>query len=456
MDGSKSTFNLVASTTGAYKVHRILDKDNVDIRFDHSKEVYVVSCPEARIDQYKEELEQCSGKGNVDIPISVRGLPPWTVTYRRYSHNHRKDDQDLQIDAEPVDYSSPWLPGWSKPAVPDYSWAKQHEMNLSVSMGLSTPGKYDFQVMRVKDGCGNVMDFKNLVAQGHSESEIRHVQVRERPSVSMNCDPRKPIKIIKLGNNPSENIGLSINRGTGPYHIGYVYQKTDIDEPQIMKDIVSENRLAKIVADRPGLYTLSHIKDAYCEGEVELPRDCAVTVATHPTVDIISHTINDSCVGAIGVTVDATFTGEGPWTVCYDVYRDNVRQGAEVCPSSTKPRLNLELKPDQSGNFEYRFKSVSDKNYANVKVEVPPVFQNIHPQPSAKFKNIRSMKTCRGSSEQLDVELSGTGPWDIEYRIIRGTEIQLMTLKNISQKSTKLTLPPFEREGTYSVVGRLG
>jgi nucleoporin POM152 len=456
LDSSKSTFNLMAPTPGAYKVLRILDKDNIDIRFDHSKEVYVVSCPEAKIDQHKQALEQCSGKGNVEIPISVRGLPPWTVTYRRDSHNHKRDDQELQIDAEPVDYASPWLPGWSKPAKPDYAWAKQHEMNLSVSMGLSTPGKYDFQVMRVKDGCGNVVDFKNLVAQGHSEAEIRHVHVRERPSVSMSCDPRKPIKIIKVGDNPSENIDLSISRGTAPYQIGYVYQKTDIDEPQMMKDIVvSDIKSAKIVADRPGLYTLSHIKDDFCEGEVELPRDCAVTVATHPTVDIISHPINDSCVGAIGVTVDATFTGEGPWTVCYDVYRDNVRQGGEVCPSSTKPRLNLELKPDQSGNFEYRFKSVSDKNYGNVKVDVPPVFQNIHPQPSAKFRNIRSMKTCRGSSEQLDVELSGTGPWDIEYRIIRGTEIHLTTLKNISQKSTKLTLPPFEREGMYSVVSGL-
>ncbi|KAG0053627.1 hypothetical protein BGZ83_000768 [Gryganskiella cystojenkinii] len=449
--GTVSSYNLTASTVGAYKIHRILDKEGVDIRFDHSKEVYVVPCPEAKIDQYNQSLEQCTGKGNVDIPIAVRGLPPWTVTYRRKSHTDRKDDQELQIDAEPIDYSSPFLPGWSKSTKQDYGWAKQHEMNLSVSLGLSTPGTYDFQVTRVKDGCGNVVELNSLVALGAREPEIRHVEVRDRPSVSMNCDPRKPIKIVKQNKAKKNSIRLAITRGTGPYRIGYVYQKTDLDEPEVMKDIVSDSKMAEIPADRPGLYTLSYIKDSFCDGEVELPRDCAVTVASLPTVDIVSHPINDSCVGAIGVTVDATFTGEGPWKVCYDVYRDNRLLATDVCPTSTKPRLNLDLKPDQSGNFEYRFKSVSDKNYGNQAVIAPPIFQNIHPQPSAKFRDTESLKTCKGSSADLDVELSGTGPWDIEYRIIRGTESQLLTLRNITKKSARLTLPPFEREGTYSV-----
>ncbi|KAF9091295.1 hypothetical protein BGX23_005297 [Mortierella sp. AD031] len=455
-EGGKSIYNLRANTPGSYKLLEILDKESVGVRFYHDREVFVVNCPEARIEHHKDTLDLCSGKGDVDIPIVVRGLPPWTVTYRRRSP--KKETQQLLIESEPEEYSSPFLKGWSQPETPNYSWAKQHEMNLSVSLGLSSPGDYTFQVTMVKDGCGNVMDIQGLVARNLREPEIRHVHVRERPSVSMMCDPRWPIKIVEMGDSPSVDIGLNVKRGTAPFQIGYVYQETDLDEPHAMKDIqVKDNDKARIVATKAGLYTLSHIKDAYCEGEIGLPRDCSVTVATRPTVDIVSHPINDSCVGAIGVTVDATFTGEGPWEVCFEVWRNGELKSRNVCHSSPKPRLNLELKPDLSGNFQYIFKTVSDKNYSKIKVNLPPVLQNIHPQPSAAFASGQTgLKTCRGSSENLHVELFGTGPWDIEYRVIRGTASQLYTQRNITQKSTTLSLPPFEREGIYSIdLGRV-
>ncbi|KAG0213836.1 hypothetical protein BGX28_003510 [Mortierella sp. GBA30] len=458
LEEPKSLYNLKASAAGAYKLHRILDKDNVDVRFYHDREVYVVSCPEARIDHYRDTLDRCSGKGDVDIPIVVQGLPPWTVTYKR-KREGTQETQELLIESEPTGYSSPFLKGWSPPATPNYSWATQREMNLSVNLGLSTSGKYTFQVSKVKDGCGNIIDIQGLVARNLRDPEIRHVNVRERPSVVMKCDPRTPIKIVTLGESPTADIGLHIEHGTAPYHVGYVYQKSDLDEPTAMKDIrvIEDDQNARIVAQQPGLYTLSHIKDGFCEGEVGYPRDCSVIVASRPTVDIVSHPINDSCVGAIGVTVDATFTGEAPWTVCYDILRNGRLETPNFCHKSLKPRMILELKPEHSGSFEYRFKTVSDNNYPKVKVDLPPILQKIHPQPSAVFVSDRTgIKACRGSSKNLDIELFGTGPWDVEYRVIRGTTIQLLTVHNITETRTTLTLPPFEREGIYSVdLGRV-
>ncbi|KAF8969294.1 hypothetical protein BGZ46_010696 [Entomortierella lignicola] len=451
-DDTKSVYQLRASTSGAYKLQRILDKDRMDIRFYHDKEVYVVNCPEARIDNYKDTLEYCAGKGDIDIPIVVRGLPPWTVTYKRHTGSG-SNVQELMIESEPPGYSSPLLKGWSAPSTPNYSWAKQHEMNLSVSLGLSNPGQYGFQVTRVTDGCGNAINLQGLVARNLRDPEIRRVNIRERPTVSMKCDPRVPIKIVTKDSAPPANIGLDMKRGSAPFQVGYVYQKSDLDEPQAMPDVrFDEGNITYIDAKLPGVYTLSHIKDAFCEGDIEFPRDCSVIIATRPTVDIESHPINDSCVGAIGVTVDATFTGEGPWKVCFQVWRNGNPEPRQTCHTSSKPRLNLELKPRLPGNYEYKFTTVSDKNYDDIAVDLPSVFQNIHPQPSAVFVDNQSgMKTCRGTSKTLDVELYGTGPWDIEYRVIRGTEIKLFTEKNINQKVATLTLPPFEREGTYSI-----
>ncbi|KAF9165816.1 hypothetical protein BGX21_002942 [Mortierella sp. AD011] len=451
-EDAKSIYKLRASTSGAYKLQRILDKDRVDVRFHHDREVYVVNCPEAHIDRYKDTLDYCVGKGDVDIPITVRGLPPWTVTYKRYVGTGN-NAHDLLIESEPPEYSSPFLLGWSPPATPNYSWAKQQEMNLSVNLGLSVPGKFGFQLTKVKDGCGNVIDLQGLVAKNLRDPEIRRVNIRERPSVSMKCDSQRPIKIVDRGGASPATIGLKMKRGDAPFQVGYVYQKNDLDEPQVMPAVqFKEGDAAYIDAKLPGVYTLSYIKDAFCEGEIESPRDCSVIVATRPTVDIVSHPINDSCVGAIGVTVDATFTGEGPWEVCFHVWRNGTPEPKQTCHSSSKPRLNLELKPRLPGNYEYKFTTVSDKNYYDVKVDLPSVFQNIHPQPSAVFVDNQSgMKTCRGSSKTLDVELYGTGPWDIEYRVIRGTEIKLFKEQNINQKITTLTLPPFEQEGTYSI-----
>ncbi|KAF9936413.1 hypothetical protein BGZ67_002409 [Mortierella alpina] len=454
LEEPESLYNLKAATAGAYKLHRVLDKDQVDVRFYHDREVYVVNCPDAHIDHYQDTLNRCAGKGDVDVPIVVRGLPPWTITYKRKrgdAHNVQ-ESQDLLIESEPTGYSSPFLKGWSPPAKPNYSWATQREMNLSVSLGLSNPGMYTFQVSSVKDGCGNVINIQSLVTRNLRDAEIRHVNVRARPSVVMTCDPRQPFKIVSLGESPTVDIALNVN-GTAPYQIGYVYQKSDLDAPHPMKDIrvTKDGQQARITAQEPGLYTLSHIKDAFCEGEIGYPRDCSVIVASHPTVDIVSHPINDSCVGAIGVTVDATFTGEAPWTVCYDVLRNGRLERNNVCHKSPKPRLILELKPEQSGSFEYQFKTVSDNNYKSLKVNVPSILQKIHPQPSAVFISDRKGKACRGMSKNLDVELFGTGPWDIEYRVIRGTTIQLLTVHNITEKTTTLTLPSFEREGIYSV-----
>ncbi|KAF9917437.1 hypothetical protein BX616_001020 [Lobosporangium transversale] len=451
-EDGKSIYNLRASIAGAYKLHRILDKNRMDVRFYHDKEVYVVNCPEAHIDHYKDTLEYCAGKGDAEIPIVVRGLPPWTITYRRHIGSGN-NAQDLLIESEPPEYTSPLLKGWSPPATPNYSWAKQHEMNLSVSLGLSTSGEYGFQVVKVKDGCGNVIDIQGLVIRNLREPEIRHVNVRQRPAVAMKCDPRQPIKIVDRDGASPAAIGLELMRGSAPFHIGYVYQKSDLDEPHAMPDVVlQEGNISRIDAKLPGVYTLSHVKDAYCEGEIEFPRDCSVIVATRPTVDIISHPINDSCVGAIGVTVDATFTGEAPWEVCFQVWRNNQQEPRPNCYSSTKPRLNLELKPRLPGNYQYKFTTVSDRNYHDIEVDLPPIFQNIHPQPSAVFvENQSGAKACRGSTKTLDVELYGEGPWDIEYRVIRGTEIRLFQERNINQKLATLTLPPFEKEGMYSV-----
>ncbi|KAG0224346.1 hypothetical protein BGW41_005153 [Actinomortierella wolfii] len=443
-------FALQAKEPGAYRIERALDAERGEIRVSKN-EAYVVTCPEAHLPGYKEPTDMCTSKGDADIPITVWGLPPWRVTYQRRSLGAKQETQELVIESEPPGYTSPFLPGWFEGDASNYTWAKPRELDLTASLGLGIPGEYHFAVSEVRDGCGNKVNYQALRAQDKIETEVKKVHVHSRPTVSATCDPRKPIKIVDL-HESSAKIGLNVRHGEAPYTIRYTHQKDDLDKPVFQNDVVLKNLDdPHLTVRKSGLYNIISIADKYCNGTVELPSDCEVAVASKPTVDISATAIEDQCAGAIGLTVVATFTGEGPWTLCYDIYRnDNFMQN--VCKNSAKPRLTLELKPEFAGLYRYDFKTVSDHNYGNIAVTVDPVLQMIHPQPNAEFAAIRGgNRACRGGQKEIKIHAYGEGPWDLQYQILHRGQAKVVTLENFNESLVDVMLPPFEHEGTYSV-----
>ena len=62
---------------------------------------------------------------------------------------------------------------------------------------------------------------------------------------------------------------------------------------------------------------------------------------------------------------------------------------------------------------------MDDRNYKNRKTGVQSIKQIVHPQPDAKFngkKNkLDSIRTCIGEEIELDVALSGSGPFVLTW-----------------------------------------
>ncbi|KAG0254416.1 hypothetical protein DFQ27_006850 [Actinomortierella ambigua] len=450
LDNGSTVFALQAKEPGAYRIVQALDAEKGAIRVTRN-EAYVVTCPEAHLPGHAETTDVCTNKGDADIPITVWGLPPWRVTYQRRSLGAKQETQELVIESEPPGYESPFLPGWFEGDTPNYGWAKPRELDLTANLGLGTPGEYHFAISEIRDGCGNKVNYQALRAQDKIEAEVKKVNVRSRPTVSATCDPRKPIKIVEL-HESSANIGLNVRHGQAPYTIRYTHQKDDLDKPVFLKDLVLKNLDdPHITVRKSGLYNIISIADKYCNGTVELPSDCEVAVASKPTVEISATAIEDQCAGAIGLTMVATFTGEGPWTLCYDIYRNNNYQ-QNMCKNSPKPRLSLELKPELAGLYRYDFKTVSDRNYGHIAVSVDPVLQMIHPQPHAEFVPVSgNNRACRGSQKEIKIQAYGEGPWDLQYQILHGGQAKVVTLENIQESLVNVTLPLFEHEGMYSV-----
>lgn len=84
-----------------------------------------------------------------------------------------------------------------------------------------------------------------------------------------------------------------------------------------------------------------------------------------------------------------------------------------------------------------------------MKIKEIGLTQIIHPQSSAKFKSLPHGKTttiCIGDTIDLNLELSGSGPWTISYEIQSDSK-QSHTLNSADSIST--ISHSFEKSGTY-------
>ena len=72
-------------------------------------------------------------------------------------------------------------------------------------------------------------------------------------------------------------------------------------------------------------------------------------------------------------------------------------------------RGEITLQPESSGNYTYKFMSISDANYQRVKFDGPSIDQVVHPLASASFANMasgrKSINSCSGSTVDVDVDL---------------------------------------------------
>jgi nucleoporin POM152 len=141
-----------------------------------------------------------------------------------------------------------------------------------------------------------------------------------------------------------------------------------------------------------------------------------------------------------------SLTGEAPYKISYSVTHGSGRPTEYTKTIRSGSRDELELRPEQTGEFTYEFISLQDKNYDSIPIG-KTVKQVVHPLAGVKFVNPgkeRSFWSCDGEAAadktiKVPIELKGTAPWTLEYRILGNK--QPFTVAEITQAKLNLDVP---------------
>jgi len=128
-------------------------------------------------------------------------------------------------------------------------------------------------------------------------------------STLINVRPKPTAKLESKDTNLLLNQKAKVKiilEGTGPWTVAYAFleDKTEIvpelleKNKVVVEDIQQSNYVVNI--DKPGIFKLLSVTDAYCKGEIMLPSDSLVQLIYPPEVEITKEPIYESCPDPIG------------------------------------------------------------------------------------------------------------------------------------------------------------
>ncbi len=194
---------------------------------------------------------------------------------------------------------------------------------------------------------------------------------------------------------PGESVDLIVTRtGEGPWDFEYAVG----GDIQANQTVTSGDQFILTVT-QPGQYTLISTSDSNCAGTVsgngtvqnyETP---TATLSGEPTV----------CEGT-GDGPQIVFTGDGPWNFVYSIDGDDQEQVTTNFPTYTIP-------VEVDGN--YALVSLEGANCTGTVSGSQEVA--ILASPTASITGGGTV--CAGETATFDVDLTGTGPWNVQYTV---------------------------------------
>ncbi|CAO3619237.1 unnamed protein product [Cunninghamella blakesleeana] len=454
---------------GVYKLDNIITKDGMDIRL-YNRLAYVFTCPTAQFQSSSSSsLDYCKGDKD-SVQLEVTGVPPLRVEYTR-----RVGDiiSELKIDhIQPTDttFESPLtsLSSGLQDASPsffiatnednnNYDWAAGKQLSIQLNVTFGTARHYDYQLKRVIDGAGNVVDLLN------TPSKTFHVH--DHPIVQFDCNQRYPLKLL-IGQ-PSIDLPLNV-KGSAPFTIEYeklpdnnntlIDDGSNMNNNNIKRDIkqvsFKRDEPLQLKASSPGEYKVLSLKDQFCKGNVLYPSSCFVTQPPLPTVELDTHPIPSECASGseVGMKFVATFQGSPPYRLKYNVKKKQSKSGGfsrtkemidQLDIFTEKSRHIFTYLPKSSGDYIYEFHTLMDQNY-ELDPKINILEQTVHPQPDARFLDTYPRRTCLGDKLILNVELVGTAPYTLYWSFDGQTYSS-----QVDGNNHEISLPPFESPGRY-------
>ncbi|KAF9270637.1 hypothetical protein L218DRAFT_849562 [Marasmius fiardii PR-910] len=470
---TQSIHHIKLSRPAIVRLERVIDSSNVEARLVVPSESLVVPCPKAEFLSEKQSSDdiRCIGQDpDVDLMMDISGVPPLSLRWSRAINGRKEsflvegiegDSDSHQHDAQEENPQA-IIRTRTAPMV-----AAPEKLRVPLTVSLDAPGAHVYALEEVMDAVGNLIV---LSPDGRAESERRTIQtfrVLQRPSVSFKyCSPGNPTPLL-IGS--EARLVVTANEADAldaPWSVELKYRPSTDGENEKYKKykpwkktLTTEpgKRDITLTANSPGDYSITSVRGKWCNGDVLAPESCTVVEKPKPTAEIAWKKIHE-CSGDIGVSASLVLHGAPPFRVYYQMQKDSepAVEKAEVFSTS---RGEFTVRPEHSGHYTFTFTKMSDANYKKVELDGPTIDQIVHPPASADFitrgesnggRQKKSISSCEGDLVDVDVELRGSGPWNLEVQAVgpRSSETIRITGIESARKTLQIPIPsPINKEG---------
>ncbi|KAI9068689.1 hypothetical protein FKP32DRAFT_1587461 [Trametes sanguinea] len=468
---------------GTIRLERVLDQSNVDARLLYPTETTIVPCPRAEFtDKSMSQVKdvRCaaprlvSGAGEeLQLEIDIYGVPPLSLRWTRQVGSRHESFMVEGIEGTEHQHASHLEGDRHASDAPGQRAPTRVQVPLTVV--LDALGTHTYVLESVTDSLGNVAhagQYADSVAisfrkpsHDHISTTTRSVTVLRRPGVSFkHCGPGHPASLLIGSEAPLTISTLQADTQDAPWDVSVRYDPPTEEGGKPSKRYKGWTQTFKTQGERkdltlrasaPGEYTIIGVHGQYCEGDVLSPETCKVVERPLPTAEIEWKKIHE-CSGDTGVTASLVLHGTPPFQVYYRSQRDNEppRELSKTFPSS---RGEFTVQPERSGHYTFKFTQLSDANYKKIDLKGPAIELDVHPPPSADFvsnahggRGRKSINSCSGSMIDVDVEVRGTAPWNVEVQIVgpKGSEVIPFTGIKTARKTLTLPIPKsIDRDG---------
>jgi nucleoporin POM152 len=417
---------------GVYKLKRLLDESNLEVRPRISHAV-VATCPKAHA--RPTPSNRCRNDLS-DVAFEVEGIPPLTLKYRTYVGGRPREATELQ-GLTPEGYSAPLTRHTSQALIragrEDVSWARSRKVTVALNETLSDSGLWQYAVEEVTDGLGNHVNYLSADEEDKPRQKTPAMQsltVHERPKVVVtDCNAQSPLQVAK-GNAirlPLKYTSTGKRAIDAPHTIEYLFTPESELSPdgkhsqtaQLKKEVMRTNREQPQIS-ASGLYTLHSISTEFCQGEVLEPASCLLRNPPEPELSLSAEDIVDKCAGnPIGLRVYLDLVGSPPFHIKYREQKAGQRLAHPREIEVQTLRSTIELTPPDAGHYTYTFLSIRDWVYGERPLHNQELIQDVKPSASAHFIEGDGIKqVCIDDTVEFDVALRGEGPWTLDYELV--------------------------------------
>ncbi|KAF1922630.1 nucleoporin Pom152 [Didymella exigua CBS 183.55] len=426
------TIRYTVKKPGVYLLSKVTDHSKLQVR-PRAASVIVASCPQARV---KPTGDKRCRNDLSNVRLEAEGTPPLNIKYQLSVNGKPRGVSEFH-GLQPEDAVSPLTRHTSQALVKhgreDVSWARSQKVSVPLNETLSTSGRWEYEVIEVRDGLGNVVNFRDVDDDERPKAKFAGLRqsfdVQERPKAYLRgCDPSKPLRVAK-----GEVARLPVHYGStgkqaidGQHTIEYLFTP----ETEIVTDgyqspnAVSKKQTMRNVREQPliseaGLYTIKAVSTDTCEGEVLEPASCLLQNPPEPGLSLTSEDIVDRCAGnPIGLRVGIDLIGSPPFVIKYTEHNSNNRRKIAKELNIPTLRSTADFTPQDAGHYKYTFESIRDSVYKDTPLRNFELQQNVRPSAKAFFVDRKPRHVCIDDSVDFDVKLSGEAPWKLEYEVV--------------------------------------